>query len=81
MRETSMPVATTDHLWVEIQYMLVDVEINPEDGSMSVFASPEGQEAAEEGRTYCCWVCSTPANSDTVGTECPGAKDDEAKKG
>lgn len=63
----------SDHVWVELQYMPVTIEINPVDESMQVYASEEGAEAAEEGRTYCCWICNTPANSDTVGTECPGA--------
>ena len=70
---------TNDHVWVEIQYMPVSIEIDPETEAMSVYASPEGIEAAFEGKTYCCWICSTPANSHTVGTECPGKPEDEAK--
>lgn len=69
-----MPDSNTDHMWVELKYLPVTIEINPDDQSMEVYGSEEADVLAEEGKTWFCWFCHTPANSDTVGTECPGEK-------
>ncbi len=59
------------HMWVEIQLVPVTVTFD-ENEAMSVYASDEAVQIAEGDRTYFCWLCSQPCNSETDKLECIG---------
>ena len=71
---------SNNHIWVELQMIPVTVEFD-EDETMSVYASDEAIELGEDDKTYLCWVCGNPCNSDTARIECPGKVDDSSQKG
>jgi len=60
------------HVWVALQYSVIDVELNGETGKLDWSVSEASDELAKEESVVGCWMCEVPLDHDTYNTECPG---------
>jgi hypothetical protein len=59
------------HTWVQLSYMPVDVEYNPESGHLDVFAHNHfSEEMANQEAKLGCWFCMVPLTIETFDTPC-----------
>jgi hypothetical protein len=70
MREISA-MAPTDHVWVEFQYMPIEVEVLP-GGDIGIKYNDDDKALAEEQAKHACYLCEVPLTADLVATECAG---------
>ena len=63
------------HVWVAIQYAVIDVKENPETGNIDWEISEAADQLAKEDSAAGCWICEVDLNHDTINTECAGEPD------
>jgi hypothetical protein len=63
------------HVWVAIQYAVVDVVENPETGNLDWSVTEAADELGKDEAAVGCWICEEELNHATYNTECPGPPD------
>jgi len=63
----------TDHMWVMMTYVPIEVEVDPDNDEILHTYTREGaDEIAREEGLLGCWHCLEPLNAITYYTECSG---------
>ena len=61
------------HVWVALQYVMVDIEPNPDNPDELRWSVTEAaDELARDEAVVGCWVCEEMLTPHTYNTECPG---------
>lgn len=58
----------SNHAWVAVQYMPVQVE--PDGENLQVTIAEDAEQMAKDDEVLCCWFCDIPLTTETYNTTC-----------
>ncbi len=63
---------TKTHQWVLVQYIPVEVEVDPNSDNLHTFIREGQEELAKEDGIIGCWHCNAKLTTTSYYEECPG---------